>query len=419
MTVVDKIADKAFLASLSHLTSLSAPTLHIATRFPPNLEKLNCDTIVITDGKSLELNTRLTSLTTSCYDPDLIQALPNLRKLRRGSIGAADEEMDKEMAAFLPYLEELSTSRFHRDWEFKCLTALQVICLDSHPPITMTSKLAKLKSLKCHRIDLEDIDMNVMQSLESCMIRDDNCAMKVLSKINSEKITQLTIKATEDNFSELAKFTNLVAMKLTLTSKIEPYPVPLTALTNLILLYDTCPTQWMAGLPNLADLSIEAVSNTFNEQLDFEALQKLTVLRMSGCYDRINVMNLTNLLELEISSLLKRPPMIEIHGLSTLTNLTRLIFIANNKSYQALKNWTDLASLTKLHQLSIKSEPEPGDGSKLTPLLNLTRLEYSTNNVQSLECLTKLTRLQKLVVQSDEQEYIRQNIIPKLPHCYY
>lgn len=408
---------ESLLFSLPHLTSLSVPTFHLGTKFPPNLEKLSCDMIEFQAERTLEQNTRLTSLQ-GIFDKTLIRALPNLRQL---DIKSSYIILNKDTPNLIPYLEDLCTSTFQPEWEFKHLTQLDIIAIGSPPPVKLTSKLAKLKVLKCHELDLEDCDMNIMKSLESCVIRDDDCNMKVLPKLNSEKITQLTIKATEDNFVDFAKFTNLVSLKMTLPGKSGPHPVPLTSLTKLILYYNAYPAKWMNGLQNLQDLSISPILNTrnFNELLDFEELQKLTVLRMRGSYDRIYVKNLTNLIQLEIESgpSQKNPPTLDIYGLSTLTNLTRLAFMSGS-SYKALKNWTDLASLTNLRDLYLGAEQERGDGTNLAPLTNLTRLDYSTSDVRSLECLTKLSRLQILRVQGDQAKYIRQNIFPELPFCY-
>jgi hypothetical protein len=169
----------------------------------------------------------------------------------------------------------------------------------------------------------------------------------------------------------------------------------------------------MAQLPNLVNLSIHEIGDG-KAIIDFRELKQLTSLQVQGYFKDINVEKLNNLVCLDITSARASLEPVEIRGISTLTNLTRLMCGHSFKKAAPITNWQDLSSMTSLQELRLH---HIGDIASLITLQKLTYLDIYWCST-SLLCLTRLSRLQTVVVARKVDKQICQDLFDALPFCH-
>lgn len=409
LTTIFTLRESIF-TKLTNLTRLKTSKLFQSrqvAKFPPKLESLDYDSSSF-KWNFTEPQTRLTELKISTVDNHLFHALSNLRKLEIRNPGPFFHNLSDASQLF-PNLGELSTNVDVPELFGKNLTKLH---WKSTTLLVIEGHLTQLKEIVADNIHY--VDKSVLPSLETYI--QNGPGSSILSHLDYQKITQLGV-ALDGHFDLFAKFTKLEELDLRLTSQTKgtPHPVPITTLKRLRLVYRYCsyPTQWMAQLPNLVNLSIQEIGDG-KAIIDFKELKQLTSLQVQGYFKDINVEKLNNLVCLDIISARASLEPVEIRGISTLTNLTRLMCGHSFKKAAPITNWQDLSSMTSLQELRLH---HIGDIASLITLQKLTYLDIYWCST-SLLCLTRLSRLQTVVVARKVDNQICQDLFDALPFCH-
>ncbi len=377
--------------------------------YPAHLEQLIVDSIGLPAKEFYSPDPKRCQ---KCFD-----AMPNIRHL----------ELKESAPTFVPGiecqltgLESLVTGTAVTGLPVNTMTALTVLAHQMYGHVNWDiSHLTNLRRLAIvSRRFMNHTSLSPFKLLESLTIKD-TVVDEHLTQLVGTQITQLEVSlANKHSLEHVTSLTNLRHLSIVIGYEDSIDLAQLTHLTQLTTLKVRGNSYWKhvenisecTKLKNLVELVLVQKKQMQGELLVLSSLTRLTRLTLKDQAPTIDITNMSNLQKLNVQHQHHDSANMTAIGLPTLHNLTSLTF-SGNLTAQICSNLTALHDLTFIERVEDQSLEH---ACKLTRLTSLTG-----HTMGSGACLTRLTRLQRLMLITEEGSHkIRKELKEKLVYCH-